>query len=203
MCRWFPVFVLSVSVLLPLSASAKGKKPKPLVLEPLAQEIRETSGAELTKHHLKVLRNAGRCLNDDKFWVREMENRDPVTQIYETLSGAVVCWQDAEKKGAKLKLGEEWSSSQRYISTRTRYVESLRSYFFALSEKLRAGADVGRLCARLKTSLEDAVKAKEEAEGLNESFQTADARALAEQLMSDVWAFNENIAAEYGHQKCE
>ena len=201
MSRWFPILALTLAVFLPLTASAKEKKKKPLALEPLAEEVRAHTGAELTKDQLKALRVASRCLDDDQFWAREMENREPVTQTYETLSGAVVCWQGAEKKASKLD--DSFGSALGYIRARARYVEVLRSFYFSLTEKLRTGADIGRLCERLNTTLEQAAAANDAGAGLAESFQTPNAQALAAQLDADIAYWGELVANEHKHQKCK
>lgn len=198
MSRWLIPLVLGTVLLVPLAASAK-KKAKPLVLEPLAADIRAKTG-ELTTDQTKALRQAGRCLEGDRFWAREMENRDPVNQTYETLAGAVVCWQGAEKKAGKQDEG--FASAKRFIQARTRYVETLRSFYFALTEKLRTGADQGRLCERLSIALGEAGKANELGAGLAEVFQNEEARALAAQLDADIKYWGEGVASEYKHQKC-
>ena len=45
---------------------------------------------------------------DDALWAA-LENCEPLTQIYEMLAGAVVCWQGAEKKAGKV--AEEFTAA--------------------------------------------------------------------------------------------
>ncbi len=200
MSRWLIPAVLSLVLLLPVAATAKKKKsPKPLVLEVLATDLRAEDGT-LADDHRKALKVAGRCVQDDGIWAREMENREPVTQSYETLAGAVVCWQGAEKKAGKL--GEPFSTAARFISARARYVETLRSFYFALTEKFRTGADGQRLCDRLRIALGEAGQANDLGAGIASAFKNDGARAMAAQLDADIKHWGEVVAAEFKHQKC-
>ena len=200
MSRWMLLFSLSIALLLPGLAVAKKKAPKPLVLEPIAVDLR-VDGAELSKDQLKALKVAGRCVKDDALWARALENREPLTQIYEMLAGAVVCWQGAEKRAGKV--AEEFSAAKSFITARTRYIEMLRSFYFALGEKFRAGADHDRLCDRLRAAVGEAAAANEAASGLIEKFNNDPARQLAAQLDADIRGTGEQVAAEYKNQKCK
>jgi len=200
MPRWLILATFSLTLVLPVASHAKKKKaPKPLVLEALAVELRGQDG-ELTADQTKALKVAGRCVRDDAIWARAMENREPVTQTYETLAGAVVCWQGAEKKAGKL--GEEFAAQQRFISARARYIETLRSFYFALTEKFRTGADQERLCDRLKVALGEAGQANALGADLASAFTDEGARAMAGQLDADIKHWGELVAGEFKHQKC-
>ncbi|MEE2828164.1 MAG: hypothetical protein VX498_03165 [Myxococcota bacterium] len=189
--------LLVLVVLLPVTASAK-KPPKPMLLEPFAAELREQKG-ELSKQEDKALRVASRCLKDDELWVQRMEN-DPVNRTYESLGGAVVCWQGAEKQA--LKSGDGFGAARQWIQTRTRYVETLRSFFFAMMEKLQPGADRKRVCDRLTTALKEVASAKSVGEALVEAFQSGSAKALAGQLDADVTHWGETLVQHFENQKC-
>jgi len=191
--------VLCSLLLLPASALAKKKTPKPLVLEGLAADLRAASG-ELASDQLKALKVAGRCVQDDRIWAREMENREPVTQTYETLAGAVVCWQGAEKKAGKV--GDSFAAATRFVAARARYVETLRSFYFALTEKFRTGADGQRLCDRLKVALGEAGAANGLGADLAAAFTDEGAKTMAAQLDADIKHWGEVVAAEFKHQKC-
>jgi len=199
MSRWLIPAVLSLALMMPAAAMAKKKTPKPLVLEVLAADLRGEDGA-LSDEHRKVLKVAGRCVRDDGIWAREMENREPVTQTYETLAGSVVCWQGAEKKAGKL--GEDFAAAGRFITARARYVETLRSFYFALTEKFRTGADGERLCDRLKTALGEAGAANAVGADLAAAFRDEGARAMSAQLDADIKHWGELVAGEFKHQKC-
>ena len=200
MSRRLTLILVMMTFLLPAGAVAmKKKKVKPLVLEALAVDLK-ADGAELSDAQFKALKVAGRCVRDDGLWAREMENREPVTQTYETLAGAVVCWQGAEKKAAKVT--EEFSAQNQFVSARARYVETLRSFYFALTEKFRTGADQERLCDRLKTALSDAGKANDLGANLASSFRDPAAQAMSAQLDADIKHWGEIVATEFKHQKC-
>lgn len=199
MSRWLILAVLSLLLLVPAAALAKKRAPKPLVLEALAVDLRDADG-ELADDQGKALKVAGRCVQDDQRWAREMENREPVTQTYETLAGAVVCWQGAEKKAGKL--GEPFAAATRFIGARARYVETLRSFYFALTEKGRTGADGQRLCDRLEVALGEAGAANDLGAGLATAFTNEDAKTMAAQLDADIKHWGELVATEYKHQKC-
>jgi hypothetical protein len=191
--------VFSLLLLPPASALAKKKAPKPLVLEGVAADFRDAAG-ELAADQTKALKVAGRCVQDDRIWAREMENREPVTQTYETLAGAVVCWQGAEKKAGKL--GDSFAAATRFIAARARYVETLRSFYFALTEKFRTGADGQRLCDRLTVALGEAGAANELGADLAAAFTNEDAKTMSAQLDADIKHWGEVVATEFKHQKC-
>ena len=193
--------VLSLTLLLPVAAVAKKKKkaPKPLVLEAIAVDLRGEDGA-LDDDQRKALKVAGRCVRDDAIWARSIENREPVTQTYENLAGAVVCWQGAEKKAGKL--GEGFAVAARFITARARYIETLRSFYFALTEKFRTGADSERLCDRLKVALGEAGAANAVGADLAAAFTDEGARAMAAQLDADIKHWGELVAQEFKNQKC-
>ena len=199
MSRRLLLSLLAVSLLLPGFALAKKKTPKPLVLEPIAAELR-VGGAELSKNQTKALKVAGRCLQDDALWARALENREPLTQIYEMLSGSVVCWQGAEKKAGKVS--EEFGAAKSFITARARYIETLRSFYFALGEKFRAGADHDRLCDRLRTAVGEAAAANSIGADLQQKFNGDGAKLLAAQLDADIRGIGEQVAAEFKNQKC-
>lgn len=201
MSRRLTLILVMLTFLLPAGAVAKKKKKnaKPLVLEALAVDLK-ADGAELSDAQVKALKVAGRCVRDDGLWAREMENREPVTQTYETLAGAVVCWQGAEKKASKVT--EEFTAQSRFFSARARYVETLRSFYFALTEKFRTGADQERLCDRLKTALSDVGKANDLGADLASAFSDPGAQAMSAQLDADIKHWGEIVATEFKHQKC-
>jgi len=192
--------LLSIAVLLVLPATslaAKKKEPKPLVLEPLAAELRASQG-ELSGDQLKVLKIAGRCLVSDKHWERGQENNIPVNQIYELLASSVVCWQGAEKKGAKL--GESFAAVNRWMVARARYVECLRSFIWGIDAKL--SGDRAQVCRRMKTAIEQSAQASEAAAALQESYSTEGAQALAGQMLAEAKGMAEMVGGEFRNQKC-
>ena len=199
MPRWIILAVFSLLLLVPVSSLAKKKAPKPLVLEGVAADFRDAAG-ELAADQVKALKVAGRCVQDDRIWAREMENREPVTQTYETLAGAVVCWQGAEKKAGKVE--GSFAAATRLIGARARYVETLRSFYFALTEKFRTGADGQRLCDRLKVALGEAGAANDLGADLAAVFTNEAAKTMAAQLDADIKHWGEVVAAEFKHQKC-
>jgi len=199
MSRWLIPAILSLVLLLPTVALAKKKTPKPLVLEVIAADLRGEDGV-LADDQRKVLKIAGRCVRDDGIWSRAMENREPVSQTYETLAGAVVCWQGAEKKAGKL--GEPFAAAARFIGARARYVETLRSFYFALTEKYRTGADGQRLCDRLKVALGEAGVANALGADLASAFTNQGAKEMSAQLDADIKHWGEVVAGEFKHQKC-
>jgi hypothetical protein len=180
------------------SAPLAAKEPKPLrVLGPLSLELSE-QGA-LTGDADKALRQADRCIDSDKQWERAQVNEVPLTQLYETLSSAVVCWQDAEKKGEKL--GESYLPAQRWVAARARYVEAYRSFVWAGTAK-REG-DLMAVCKRLTESMRIVGDANTAAAAMTGLHTSPESQALAAALDQSTRGLGEAIADEFEHQKCK
>lgn len=202
MPRRITLLLLALALLLPAAAAA-GKKPmkrKPLLLDPLGVEI--AAKGEFTDDLYKTLRVADRCLDGDKHWQREQERPGtnvPVNSLYELLSGAVVCWQGAEKKATKA--GEPFAPATPWIVARARYLEAYRSFMWAIVAKMEGDRAV--VCRRLETAREEAGAAITAGSGLADLFNNTEAKSMGLQLDQEAQALGAMIEDEYRHQKCK
>ena len=188
--------LLSLVVAAPIRAAQKA--PKPLkFLSALVDEA--ASRGEITKEVQRALRYADRCLADDGNWERGMKNRVPVNQTYELLGGAVMCWQSAEKKFAKV--GGVLDVPGKWVSARARYIETFRGYLWGIHAKMNGARS--QACRRLREATRQAVLANKASTGLADQFTVDAAKSLAlaaEQMSADM---GEIVAAEFKNQKCE
>jgi len=190
------LLVVTVCLLVPMMANAKGKKKKPLQLQPLADEL--AVRGEISDDMLKTLRFADRCRQSDKRWERGMAEEVPINQLYEQLAGAVFCWQSAEKKSTKL--GEAFEPVTRWVATRARYIETFRGYVWAIDAKL--AGESAQVCRRLATAAEQAIAGNKSADRLKEFYSVESAKMLAARVDADVEQASAMIAREIEVQKC-
>jgi hypothetical protein len=181
-------------LLLPLSVQARPKGPS--LIEPLVAELTLDPA---NKDQAKAIKAAERCLDTDSLWERAQENNDPISQVYESLTTAVTCWQGAEKKAAKA--GEAMGSLPAWVSARARYLESFRSFVWALDAKFAGNQTY--ICKRLQTARVEGAAAVVAAENLVDRFGTNEAKALAAAQEATTAAMAQNIADEFAHQKCK
>ncbi len=195
----FALLCLAACLLVGSSAFAqKAKKAKEMLLAPLAAEFAPAEGEELSKDSKKALNVSERCLKQDRSWLRAQENQVPVNQLYESLSSAVVCWQGAEKKAAKA--GEVAAPLAWWTAARARYIESYRTYLWAIDAKL--AGDRAFVCRRLGSALTESNLAIDASEGLSDKYKGVAAQALAAQLMADVGGLSSAIGSEHKNQGC-
>jgi hypothetical protein len=173
------------------------KQPKPLLLQPLVDEM-QPGETPLTKAQDLAVRRSEACLKQDGNWLRAQENQVPVNQLYELLSSAVVCWQGAEKKAAAG--GEEAAAVARWTAGRTRYMEAFRSWIWAIDAKI--SNDQRHICQRLTTASQEGAAAIQAADGLSGFYEGAAARALAMQLAADSKSLAEAVGGEFKNQRC-
>ncbi len=199
MLRRPALLLVVLSLLLPTAAVAKELKRKPLKkLDVLGIEL--AAKGEYSDDMYKAVRKADRCLEADRNWLREQERPDPVpvTQLYELVAGAVVCWQGAEAKA--LKLGPEFEPATLWIQSRTRYIESFRSFLWGIVAKYDGEQAV--TCRRLTTAMEEAAAMQAASMGLATKYTTEGAQALGAQADGEAAALGQMIADEFRHQKC-
>lgn len=182
---------------LPTIAAAKEKAPKPSFVQPLLDEL--ATRGELSKDQSKALKAAHRCIDSDRNWERGQDNQLTPTQLYEAASGAVVCWQGAEKKATKL--GEAMVPATGWIAARARYLEAYRDYLWAIEAKLKG--DRIFTCKRLVTAMGAREKMVDSHKGLAESFTVEHAQGFGALQTSLSDALAQSIEGEHGNQKCE
>ncbi len=191
------LLTLLALALVPALAHAGPKKPKELLLQPLVDEMKD-GDTPLTKGQEIAAKRAEACLKQDMNWVRGQQNDVPINQLYESLGSAVVCWQGAEKKTASF--GEEAAPVHWWTAGRARYIESFRSWVWALDAK--QSGDTRHVCKRLQSASAEGVAALDAAEGLADKYQGASAKALAYQLETDGKSLGEAISGEIKNQRC-
>jgi len=191
------VFLLAAVLLVPASATAK-PKDRPKLLQPLEDEL--TAKGELSKDLSKLLKVGEFCMSDDKRWDKAMsDGQTSISIIREMLIDSVVCWQRAEKKAGKL--GEAASPAAEYYAARARYMETFRSFIWAIEAK--NVQDRLSVCKRLKTAMDEAGAANTAADGLADKFTTEDGKVLALATMQTSKGLGEQITDEYANQRCE
>ncbi len=195
--RSFLIFA-GISLLIAAPLQAAKKEPKPLkFLSALVEEV--AARGEISKEAHRALSYADRCLRDDSTWERGMKNRVPVNQTYELLGGAVMCWQSAEKKFAKV--GESLSVPAKWVSARARYIEAFRGYLWGIDAKM--SGERSQACRRLREATRQAGLANTASVGLADAFTADSAKALAlaaEKLSGEMGVI---VATEFKNQKCE
>ncbi|MBJ95378.1 MAG: hypothetical protein CMP23_13025 [Rickettsiales bacterium] len=192
------LLVLCIAGGFPSSALAAGKVAKPLKhLEAMAEQARLKG--DLSKEARRALKYADRCFSDDGIWERAVDNRASVNEIYEALSGAVICWQSAENKFAKAGAGLELPN--RWVAARARYIEAFRGYLWGIDAKM--SGDRTQACRRLRTATRQVGAANEAAAGLAEGFTVEEARKLALATQQQSAEMGSIIATEFQNQKCE
>lgn len=190
---------LTASLSLCIAGSAlAAPKARAMLLQPLADELAVPEGQEQSKDVVKGLNVAERCLKQDRSWQRSQENQVPVNQLYESLSSAVVCWQGAEKKAQKA--GEPGAPLAWWTTARARYIESFRTYLWAIDAKL--AGDRAFVCRRLGSAMVEKAAAEAAGAGLADKYQQVAAQALAAQLSADIGGLAEAIEAEHKNQGC-
>jgi len=191
--------LLGLGLLLPVSSDAREMKRKPLLLDGLGEEL--AAKGEYTDDMYKGLKKADACLKADAHWEREQSrpgSNIPINQIYETLASAVVCWQGAEKKAQKL--GDDFAPVTRWVTARTRYIESYRSFVWSLDAKM--SGDRAQVCRRLGTAKEQTEAATAAAADLASTYTTPLAQALGAQLDSEAQGLRQIVGDEFLNQKC-
>jgi len=195
--RYFFI-IAGIALFISMPAQAAKKQPKPLKhLSALVEEV--AAHGEISKEAHKALSYADRCLRDDATWERGMQNQVPVNQTYELLSGAVMCWQSAEKKFAKV--GDSLSVAGKWVSARARYIEAFRGYLWGIDAKM--SGERSQACRRLREAVRQAALANDASVGLADAFTVDSAKALAlaaEKLSGEMGAI---VASEFKNQKCE
>jgi hypothetical protein len=191
-----PALALAL-LLVPLLAQAAPKKAKELLLQPLVDEITQP-GVELTKAQTIAVKRSETCIKQDRNWLRAQQDEVPLTQLRELLDSAVVCWQGAEKKSAAG--GEETARIHWWTTGRARYIESLRTWLYAMEAKY--SNDKRHICQRLDSAARSGAAAVNASEGLAEKYEGAKAKALAFQLSTDSTSLHEAILDEVKHQRC-
>ena len=175
-------------------------KAKVLLLQPLVDELTPAGvDGAFSKEQERAIKRSEACLQQDGNWLRAQRDEVPVGQIYELVGGAVVCYQGAEKKVTEA--GEAAAPILAWTVARRHYIESFRSYLWALDAKL--SGDKRHVCQRLKEAEHEGVAAAGAADGLVDRYEKAPAKTLAAQLMADVKGLNEAILAEVKNQRCE
>ncbi len=192
-----PLLLLLAALLLPAAGQAAPKKAKELLLQPLVEEMKAPE-VELTKAQAVAVKRSESCLQQDSNWLRAQQNQVPVSQLYELLGSAVVCWQGAEKKAAAA--GAEGLALHGWTAGRTRYMESFRSWMWAVDAKM--SNDRRHICQRLETASKEALASVQAADGLAERYQGAGAKAMAFQLEADSKVMAETVSTEYKNQRC-
>ena len=194
--------VLLVAAFVPLTAAAapgkKVKKPKKAeLLAPLQDEM-EAQG-ELHKLVTRSIRDADRCMLDDKRWNQALEDALPVNSIYEMLQGQVFCWQDAEKRAKKGGAPNEPALA--FMAARARYVEAYRTYIWGIEAKLLG--DRINTCTRMTSAVKEASAAEDAAAGLAEKFSTPEGQALGKYQTDQTGFLVNMVGDEYARQKCD
>lgn len=191
------LLVLLAAALVPALAQGAPKQAKEMLLQPLVDEMKQ-GDAPLTKGQEVAAKRAEACLKQDANWLRGQRNEIPLNQLYELLGSAVVCWQGAEKKSASF--GEEAAAVLGWTAARARYMESFRSWIWALDAKF--ANDQRHLCQRLKSASSEGIAALKATDGLAESYSGPTAKALAYQLHNDTKTLAEAISSEVKNQRC-
>jgi hypothetical protein len=188
--------LLAALLLMPVLATAAPKK-RPLLLQPVQDEM--AAKGEITKDIAKVLKKSEICMQDDKRWDKALQDQGSITEIYEMLRSAVFCWQNAEKKSAKI--GEAANPAGDYVQARARYIEAFRSYLWGIEAKLMA--DRLNTCKRLKVAAKEAATAIAAADGLVDKFSTDDGKALAQATAVSSAQLGNTIGEELKRQQCQ